>query len=135
MRRKRLQHFADVLCHMFVGWRMYDDLERLAGLPNGRLSLDLLSMKAKHSIWGDLNLHITEEMNSWLIHQCEKDGLDFAKLLQASLEVDITSQKIVTKRKWVIDFSFDCHSTIKTDEKVYSSRLAEAHTWHRRAAT
>jgi len=55
MRRKRLQEFANNLCHMLVGWRMHDDLEKLADLGNGDLTIDLLSGRTQHTTTGELN--------------------------------------------------------------------------------
>ena len=48
MRRKSINHYADVVCRMVMGGRMSDDLESLADLPDGRIHLDLLSGSAEH---------------------------------------------------------------------------------------
>jgi hypothetical protein len=51
---------------MLVGWRMGEDLEVLADLSDGTLHIDVLSGSVKHSINGDINLHIAGELRAWL---------------------------------------------------------------------
>jgi hypothetical protein len=43
MRRKRLQHVADTLCHIFCGWETFLDYNELVNLGNGCLRIDALS--------------------------------------------------------------------------------------------
>ncbi len=56
MRRKKLQHYANTVCHMFVGWRMGNDLETLSELPSGKIKVDLLSGSAIHDQVGNIDL-------------------------------------------------------------------------------
>lgn len=44
MRRKRLQHAADTLCHMFCGWRLVNSYQELERLGSGTLLIDALTM-------------------------------------------------------------------------------------------
>jgi hypothetical protein len=67
MRRKVLQHYADVLCHMAIGWRMGDDLAILADLPSGHIHFDILGARSTHDTKGQVELHITGEMRAWLL--------------------------------------------------------------------
>ena len=43
MKRKRLQHIADILPQMFMGWRLANDLDQLVELGNGEYAFDLLA--------------------------------------------------------------------------------------------
>ena len=56
MRRKILQHYANTVCHMFVGWRMGNDLETLSELPSGKIKVDLLNGSAIHDQVGNIDL-------------------------------------------------------------------------------
>ena len=132
MRRKRLNHYADVVCKMFMGWRMCDDLEILADLPNGQLSIDLLSCTATHDANGSVNLHIAEEIQAWLKSQCEKESIPFEQLSKADLLVELDTSQVKTDKKKVVCFSFDCRSVIATDEHEYRAEAKETHKWHNR---
>ena len=132
MRSKRLQEFANNLCHMLVGWRMYEDLQVLAECNGGQLTIDLLAGKTIHASRGELNLHITQEMQAWLEEQMQNSKIDASKITKASISAKILSIKLVTTRKRVIRFEFDIHSMINTDETSYSGYLKENHEWHQR---
>ncbi|AFU99915.1 hypothetical protein [Simiduia agarivorans] len=135
MRRKRLNHYADVMCKMFVGWRMGDDLEVLSDLPDGTIYVDLLTGSATHSVAGNLDLHIAKELQAWLRHESEKDNIDFTQLMSGGLEIDINTGKISTNRKKVVSFNFDCRSSITTDEATYTAHVKDMHQWYSRVAT
>lgn len=135
MRRKRLNHYADVVCRMFVGWRMGDDLEALSDLPNGTISLNLLTGVATHSISGQIDLHIAKEIHAWLQQQSAKEGIDISQLVTATLEIDVDTSKVATNKKKIVMFNFECRSNIQTPETTYHATLKEAHKWHTRVAT
>ncbi len=117
---------------MFMGWRMADDLETLAALPDGTIHLDLLRGSAEHSETGTLNIHVTAEIKEWLRCACEKDGVDYSALKSAALWVDVDTSKIATNRKRIVCFDFDATSKLKTDEAEYSAQVSESHKWHTR---
>ncbi|PHS03792.1 MAG: hypothetical protein COA78_17330 [Blastopirellula sp.] len=135
MRRKRLNHYADVVCKMFVGWRMCDDLEIMSDLPDGTITLNLLTGDALHSIAGPLDLHIAKEIQAWLQQQSEKEGVDVAQLKSATLEVDVDTGKVATNKKKIVMFNFECRSSLKTDETSYQATLKDMHQWHTRITT
>ena len=135
MRRKRLNHYADVMCKMFVGWRMGDDLETLSDLPDGTINVNLLTGEATHSVVGNLDLHIAKELQAWLQQEAEKDNIDFTQLKSGNLEVAINTGKVATNRKKIVSFNFECRSNIKTDEATYSAHVKDMHQWHSRVAT
>jgi hypothetical protein len=58
MRRKVLQDIANTLCQIAVGWRMGDDYERIAQLPDGTLVFDLVDGTVSHSSEGTQELWI-----------------------------------------------------------------------------
>jgi hypothetical protein len=132
MRRKRLKHYADVICKMFMGWRMIEDLEILASLPDGRIVVNLIAETTSHDKVGMIDLHITKEIHAWLKNECEREAIDFSQLQTAKLTVDVNTSHISTKRQKIVCFGFSCHSLIETDEGRYSSDAIETHKWHRR---
>ncbi|WP_404418677.1 hypothetical protein [Marinospirillum sp.] len=135
MRRKRLNHYADVVCKMFVGWRMGDDMEALSDLPDGTISINLLTGDAVHSEVGLLDLHIAKEIQAWLQQQGAKEGVDIEKLKSATLEVDVDTNKVATNKKKVLLFSFSCRSNLKTDTATYQGALTDEYHWYTRIIT
>lgn len=120
---------------MFMGWRMADDLETLAGLPDGRIHLDLLTGSAEHDGAGSVSMCITREIQTWLRQECEKDGVDYGALQSADLWVDTSTSRIATERKRIVCFDFDATSKLTTDEAEYSALASESHKWHTRLST
>jgi hypothetical protein len=132
MQRKIFQDFANTLCAMFVGWRLGEDYEVLAALPDGTLLLDILAESASHSSGINLNLWITGELSAWLKHRLEVHGVPIEAISNVSLMVEHRTDRIQTDRKKLVSFDFKCASTIQTAEKTYSGTLVERHTYHQR---
>ena len=117
---------------MFMGWRMGDDLETLAALPDGRIHLDLLTGSAKHDKTGPISIHVAGEIQAWLRQECEKDRIDYSALQSADLWVDVDTSKIATNRKRIVCFDYDANSRLSTDEAEYKAHVSESHKWHTR---
>ncbi|MBK1884738.1 hypothetical protein JIN85_20165 [Luteolibacter pohnpeiensis] len=132
MKRKVLQHYADVLCHMAIGWRMGDDLELLADLPSGTIHFDILEGRAVHDTRGDIDLRIASEMKAWLLDRLSKDRIPIEAIQAATLKVGMNTDRIKTDKKRVVSFDWQCHSAISTDEKTYEVELIDRHAWHSR---
>ncbi|HHX8311126.1 TPA: hypothetical protein ACVOZF_004552 [Vibrio diabolicus] len=132
---KRINHYVDVLPKMFVGWRIGKDLETLSELPNGVLCINLLDGTASHSIVGELELYISNELSDWFRSEAIKENIDSSTLLKASLIVEVDTDKVKTIKKRVVLFNFDCTAHIATVNRVYKSRLSEVTRWHTRLRT
>ena len=132
MKRKVIQHYADVLCHMAIGWRMGDDLEILSDLPSGRIHFDILAGQATHDTQGLIHLHIAAEMHAWFLERIQRDGISTEGIESATLDTDMNTDRIKTDKKRVVSFDWRCHCIIATDEKTYEADLAYRHTWHSR---
>ncbi len=135
MRRKRIQEFANNLCPMFAGWRINEDLEILANLPDGKLDIDLLGGKAQHSSSGPLDLHISKELECWLKEQLKSANISLSTIKSAALSVQFRTDRVATDRNRIILFEFVIESSIATDEMTYSDTLKEACRWHKRVGT
>ena len=110
-----------------MGWRMHDDLAILADLPDGSLSIDLISCTATHDAMGIIRLHIADEINAWLRAECQRESIPFDQLCKAKLVVDLHSSEIKRKKNQGVRFVFDCQSTIETDE-----HKCDLHLWDKR---
>ena len=132
MRRKVLQDIANSLCGMLVGWRMAEDLEVLAELPDGELRFDLLQARVTHSVSGNVSLHITGELAAWLKHRLDSLKIPIDALREITLVATSDTSRISTNRKRIVSFDWRCESVIATDEAKYAGRLNEKHLWHQR---
>ena len=132
MPRKVFQDFANTLPQMLVGWRMGEDLETLANLPDGTLSIDVLSGTASHSAVPQLSLHVAKEMQAWLESRMAAFGIPSEALDAAVVIAHIRTDRVATDRKRIVSFDFDCESTLTSGLRKYVGVLAEKHVWHRR---
>ena len=135
MRRKVLQDIANTLCQMVVGWRMADDLEALAELPDGQLRFNVLAGTVTHSAAGDVSLHVALELSAWLKHRLSVLRIPEDAIEKAELSADFRTDRIKTDRKRIISFDWTCTSSINTDECSYTGALSEKHAWHSRYKT
>jgi hypothetical protein len=132
VRRKVLQDVANTLCPMLVGWRMGDDLELLAELPDGRLKIDVLEGRSSHSSGAAPRLRIASELQAWLVARLCELQIPAAAILEARLEADIRTDVVATNRKQIVSFHFVVDSVVTTSEREYRGHLEEAHSWHKR---
>jgi hypothetical protein len=132
--RKVFQDFANTLPQMLVGWRMGDDLEVLAELPDGTISFNVLTGTASHSIAGTVSLHVAAEMQAWLQHRLSTHHIPSDALQEATLVAAIRTDRIATDRKRIVSFDFACTSCLTTTDRTYEGELHEKHSWHSRTA-
>ena len=57
MGHKILKDHAHTICQMFVGWRMTQDLEIFATIPEGQLTIDVLRGECKHESLGPIDTY------------------------------------------------------------------------------
>ncbi len=113
---------------------MGEDLEVLADLPDGTLTVDVLSGSAVHSVNGPMSLHIAGELQAWLQHRLAESRIDRSEIERAVVMAAIRTDRKATDRKRVISFDFAVDSTIATAEREYRATLCEAHQWHSRVS-
>ena len=118
---------------MLVGWRMAEDLEVLAGLPDGTLTIDVLSGRATHTGTDSLHLHISEELQAWLTHRMAELKVPLNDLDEALVVARIRTDRIATDRKRIVSFDFECESSLRSGARLYHGSLTEKHVWHARA--
>jgi hypothetical protein len=114
---------------------MYEDLETLADLPNGTLTIDVLNGAASHSEAPELALYIAGELQAWLQHRMTELRIPLTSLDSATLIAEISTERIATNRKRVISFDFSCSCTLVSGDRSYLGLLNEKHVWHRRINT
>ena len=125
---KVLQDHAHVFCQMFMGWRMADDLDLFARLPEGRLVINVLDSTAEHSEVGRIDARIAHEIHAWFLHRLDQHRIPLEEIKAAGLLVHVKNT-VRTMHKMRIAFDWTCDATIATKDREYSAHLAEPHTW------
>ncbi len=132
MRRKILQDYANTLCAMLVGWRMGEDLEVIADLPDGELLVNVLNGVATHSLAGVIELGVAKELQAWFFNRLKVSNIPSEVIKLATVKAGIKTDRIATNRKKIVSFDFTLQSAIETDERSYLGKLKEVHSWHQR---
>jgi hypothetical protein len=112
-KRILLRDAANTLPCMVMSERIgNDDLERLAALPDGTLTMDLVAGTARHSSQPDpIHLEIVAHLSGWLKTRLGDDA--FANhLAHAVLTVSIRTDRVAADRKSVIPFDWVCESSV-----------------------
>jgi hypothetical protein len=125
---KNLKDHAHVFCQMFFGWRMSEDLETFAQLPEGKLTIDVLTGSCVHDAHGPVQTYIAGEIGAWFRSQLTGRGISIADITEATLSVDL-KRRPTPKGKRGITFDWYANSTIRTADRDYTADLAEPHTW------
>ena len=111
---------------------MGDDLEVLSELPDGEVSINVLTGEATHSVAGPLKLGVAGEIQAWFKQRLEVSNIPHSEIRLASISAKINTGRIATNRKKVVSFDFSVASQIETSDAAYSGNLKESHQWHQR---
>ncbi|NOY41517.1 MAG: hypothetical protein GXP26_06740 [Planctomycetes bacterium] len=146
MRRKRLKHCADTLCHMFCGWRLVNSYTDIESLGSGTLEIDALSGSSKFADQPTKQLAIAGELRAWLIEDCDTNQIPIDQIHAAKLTATLDFSKTDWKQRKSRDHWFDhkgaeivwrqinrcviqCNSIVKTDECEYRSQYQDVEEW------
>jgi hypothetical protein len=149
VRRKRLQHCADMLCHKFCGWETIFSYRDLVALGSGRLEIDVLHDECSFEGAKIESLSIAGALRAWLLSDLAANQIDHHLLQRATLTTSLALSSIDasarTKGGWhlangrVIEkgpfhrLQIRCNSEIATDEKTYRSSYEDVkefpHQW------
>ena len=122
MRKKRLNHCADVLCRMFRGWRLHSDWDALVRLGTGVLKIDILGEGCRHNDKSIPPLNIAQSLRDWLFEDLSTHQIPLNAIIEAKLEIEFElGPPEPTPSGPGVPCSFRCCSQISTDEMVYTS--------------
>ena len=114
---------------MLIGWRMQDDLNRFAQLPDGTLTVDALSGFCSHSKVGEIETYVGPEIAAWLRHRLDTDGIPHSVVTFAQVVADVTITTERRRRDTLVRFHWHCRSLISTSDRDFASELTEPHSW------
>jgi len=139
MRRKRLQHEADIFCQMFCGWRLCNSHEVLTSLGSGAIHIDVLAGTASHNGKIIQDLNIAGELKEWFKGDLRDNNVPVEHIRSATLDAELAITDLSGRRRspeiWNTKISrylvcdIQCHSRIETDEKSYDSKLTDHEEW------
>lgn len=134
MRRKVIQHFANMFCQRFIDLPSGYDLARFVKLGKGTAALNILDGECTYNGSPVDRFDTCNEYKEWLFRELERHSIAPDTIVHARMEIDATVSNIEIKESFghvlrSADFSFDCRSAIQTDEKTYSSRQFEEKRW------
>lgn len=98
MRRKRFQHQASNLTHMFCGWQIHGDWEELTRMGSGELEIDVLTGDCRHDGLSLPSLGIAGVLRTWLEGDLQGSGIPRESVDQALLVVDFVTRESDTQR-------------------------------------
>lgn len=124
MKRKILQHFSDMLCHIFVGWRIGDDIAKIIQFPE-KIVFTIDVLRGESDAPSADKLHIVDELHAWFVINCEKHKIEVDKIKKAVLIAEIIQIHSLKKKRLRIN----CSSFIQTDEKEYKSEIYNNESW------
>ena len=141
MRRKRLTHQADILCHMFRGWQLVNDYRALTELGSGTLSIDFLAEACEHNGKSIPTLSIVRAVSAWWREDLAGNNIPLDDIHEARLIVglDVSEQEGqrdhsktgANPARIFINCAVRARSIIRTNEATYASEYADRLEWPR----
>jgi hypothetical protein len=125
MKLKRLKHQSHVLCHMFCGWKLYPDWEKLAELGDGALEIDVLSQTCKFNGVEIPGLVVAGAMRDWLLQDLQANRIALENIKSARLTVHMRAG--FDKRTKLLNRSHDflLEGIIVGNGREFKTTLAE----------
>ena len=129
MGHKILKDHAHTICQMFDGWRMTQDLEIFATIPEDQLTIEVFRGECKHESHGPIDTYIAGEISAWFKHRLTAHAIEQSEVLPAVLTVKLSRMPQMSKRHRGVTFDWRCDGFICTIDREYRSLLHELHTW------
>ena len=134
MRRKVIQHFANMLPQRFLDLPEGFDLAILAKEKNGTAVFDFLQATASIDGVSQPEMRTSANYRAWLLVEAERHGIPAAELLHASMNVafDVTGIEVKESFGHIFHsatFSFECASELRTAARSYGCRSSGSKAW------
>lgn len=134
MRRKIFQDFANVFCQHLIDLPSGYDLAAFAQHGSGDYEADILSGECSLDGKPIPKLRTCDEYKEWLFLQLDKNRIPRQAIREALLRIKVVVDKVSIRLSYGhrfadAEFSFDCQSEIKTDEKSYVGRIMGEKKW------
>jgi hypothetical protein len=134
VRRKVFQHFANMLPQRFLDLPSGFDLAVCAKHRRGVATFNVLNGQSAIDGAPVADLRTGGEYQAWVVKELESHHIAQSALLSAELTVAFVVEDIQVKESFghvfrSAHFSFECTSTLRTDEKSYACHREGAKPW------
>ena len=134
MRRKVLQHFANMLPQRFLDLPSGFDLAVFANHQQGVALFNILNGEASIDGAPNVDLRTAGEYRVWLEREMVNHHIAQDELLKAELGVSFVVENVQVKASYghqfrSAQFSFHCESNLRTDEAAYECRRSDVKVW------
>lgn len=119
MRQKRFKHQVYIMCHMFLGWQLLNDLDELEKISSGILEIDVLNGICRCNNKINTTLTMPLVLNNWLIEDLEENNIPISAINKAWLTVHFNIKRDEKKYK-NLQTDFQCKSFILSEGNEYS---------------
>jgi hypothetical protein len=128
------------LAHVAALWRDGSDLETLARLPDGIVSIDAMTGEARHATAGPIALRLADALRTGLAERLARKGLAVGAgnavgnggALTATLELATDTGAIRTDRDRIVHFDFGIEAKVGAAGREFRASRREDHVWHAR---
>ena len=117
MKRKRFKHQVYIICHMFLGWQLFNDLNELDKISSGILEIDIKNGTCKCNDKINTTLIMPSVLNDWLIKDLKEHNIPLSLIDKAWLTVEFNIKRNDKKKNLETDFK--CKSFIYSEEDKY----------------
>jgi hypothetical protein len=134
VRRKVLQHFANMLPQRFLDLPSGFDLAVFANHQKGYALFNVLTGEASIDGAPNVDLRTANEYRAWLEREMVAHRIAQDAFLKAELGISFVVENVQLKESYgnvfrSAQFSFRCESTFHTDEAEYECRRSDVKTW------
>lgn len=152
MPEEEYPRLAAYLAHIAALWRDGSDLEILARLPDGIVSIDAVTGGARHATAGPIALRLADALRTGLAERLARKGMAAGAAdaagnpagtgsaagsgvaLTAILELAIDTGAIRTDRDRIVHFDFGIEAKVGAEGREFRASRREGHVWHAREA-
>ena len=134
MRRKVIQHFANMLPQRFLDLPEGFDLAILAKEKRGTAVFDFLQASASIDGVYQPEMRTSASYSAWLLVEAERHGIPVSALLHASMNVTFEVTGIEVKESYghifhSAIFNFECASEFRTAARSYVCQSSRSKAW------
>jgi hypothetical protein len=134
LRRKIFQHFANMLPQRFLDLPSGFDLAVFAKHRRGVATFDVLNGRSEIDGTPVADLRTGAEYRAWLAKELAAHRISSSMLVSVELTVAFVVEDIQAKESYghvfrSANFTFECTSTLRTDEKSYQRHSKGTQAW------
>lgn len=129
---KKLAGFANNLSAMIVSASASELYEELMDLPDGTVTIDLLSCSGLLNDKTALKTAYLRELRDWLLKKISEDDIKPDEITKAMITLRIDSSTVPCDRKHTVHYLATATTIIDARGRHFEQSVPETHVWHKR---